>query len=66
MTQTARYKAHDEANECGIGDRVRITVSYTHLDVYKRQAFRRAMRKAQQTAMRSGALGCLLYTSRCV
>ena len=24
MTQTARYKAHDEANECGIGDRVRI------------------------------------------
>jgi len=24
MTQTARYKAHDERNECGIGDRVRI------------------------------------------
>lgn len=24
MTQTARYKAHDENNECGVGDRVRI------------------------------------------
>ncbi len=24
MTKTARYKAHDENNECGIGDRVRI------------------------------------------
>ena len=24
MTKTARYKAHDENNECGVGDRVRI------------------------------------------
>ena len=24
MTQTSRYKAHDESNECGVGDRVRI------------------------------------------
>ena len=24
MTQTSRYKAHDENNECGVGDRVRI------------------------------------------
>ena len=24
MTQTARCKAHDENNECGVGDRVRI------------------------------------------
>ena len=24
MTKTARYKAHDENNQCGVGDRVRI------------------------------------------
>ena len=24
MTKTARYKAHDENNECSVGDRVRI------------------------------------------
>jgi small subunit ribosomal protein S17 len=25
VRSSARYKAHDEANECGVGDRVRIT-----------------------------------------
>lgn len=24
IRRTARYKAHDESNECGVGDRVRI------------------------------------------
>ena len=31
-----------------------------------RVTFRRAMKKAMQTAMKFGAKGCLLYTSKCV
>ena len=51
------------------------TVSYTHLDVYKRQAFppartrRSACRRADENSRRCAAisaLACLLYTSRCV
>ena len=36
VKRTYKLKAHDENNECNIGDRVK-AVSYTHLDVYKRQ-----------------------------
>ena len=51
------------------------TVSYTHLDVYKRQAGHRFLDLARAQAMAGdvddivGAAedeGCLLYTSRCV
>ena len=54
------------------------SVSYTHLDVYKRQALRRQVRAWQKAADRDDAepgglevaIGelnnCLLYTSRCV
>ena len=38
VKSTYKLKAHDQNNECGVGDRVRVmAVSYTHLDVYKRQ-----------------------------
>ena len=38
VNKTKKFTAHDEKNECNIGDTVRImAVSYTHLDVYKRQ-----------------------------
>ena len=51
---------------------ITITVSYTHLDVYKRQVSRQ--RKASDPPKRYRAFGahhdrrrsCLLYTSRCV
>ena len=36
IPHTYKLKAHDENNECKIGDKVR-AVSYTHLDVNKRQ-----------------------------
>ena len=42
-------------------------VSYTHLDVYKRQARRASARPAdKRIAGRRCRLTCLLYTSRCV
>ena len=61
--------------------RSRIPVSYTHLDVYKRQALQRNEAAAQQIAENAAAYDaamercavaedvyrtCLLYTSRCV
>ncbi|WP_459505229.1 hypothetical protein [Erwinia amylovora] len=41
-------------------------VSYTHLDVYKRQAERRPESAFLLCANRAGFEPCLLYTSRCV
>ncbi|WP_171907252.1 hypothetical protein [Burkholderia plantarii] len=48
---------------------VKSPVSYTHLDVYKRQAQGRAgclHAQAPDHAQCHGQIPCLLYTSRCV
>ena len=53
-------------------DNINAPVSYTHLDVYKRQALRRLRPVSCRIGMfcRFGSvqliLPCLLYTSRCV
>ena len=42
------------------------TVSYTHLDVYKRQSRIRAFRQGFHRSQMQNDISCLLYTSRCV
>ncbi|WP_261371071.1 acetoacetate decarboxylase family protein [Sphingobium sp. B2] len=46
---------------CGVGSE---PVSYTHLDVYKRQQWR--FRRVRKTGVWCWVGACLLYTSRCV
>jgi len=45
VTRSKRYKAHDEANECGVGDLVEI-VEARPLSRDKRWRLRRVMQKA--------------------
>lgn len=46
VKRTARYYAHDEANECGVGDQVEIVASRP-LSALKRWRVRRVLQRAE-------------------
>ena len=53
VSRTTRYKAHDEANNCKIGDRVRITETRP-LSATKRWAVAEVLRTANQETKEVG------------
>ena len=70
-TQAARVKHCVDASFAG--RRIIVSVSYTHLDVYKRQVFEQGgvgedlpTLRLTPAEMAEGFGICLLYTSRCV
>ena len=50
----------------GLSKHDRDPVSYTHLDVYKRQVWGHATIQGNTITGTANAITCLLYTSRCV
>ena len=71
----AMYTNSNTHRDVGLPQWVRMPVSYTHLDVYKRQVVHHGFAAGQLPVYKAGddfaffimlRISCLLYTSRCV